>query len=879
MKRKQYFISILVLILFLQPFLVTNTTSALATIDLNDLEVKKTSNNLIVKKDIGAGGEEQLITNVARNGGFEEASTYDEGPEYFSYYANAFQYTDRAYTVITHGGSSYACSIQGLGSGQFYSNPYLYKSFTSEPERAYLQENIDFDFFYYLVNNPDILSGGTIYLRLRCYHDASSTGWDIYYYFSIHNFPSSNDTWDAYYDLTSPFGSWEAFSRDITNDFSQAFGPAPADTYVSYIYIYATSPLKPSGITEVIVDDFSLENVTNFDYIPSNGDFELGTGSGWSDYNTGIGSLYQTDDHTEGNKALNITSYSPLGLQSYAYLSNSLGRWNPPLGYYAKEPGQFTYSFDWKYNDENANIQTFSYFYLNGRNSTFDFFIAWFFGSGTDTILYSNYTSPTSVEVYFDAEGFGDRDIWHSFSIDLYDICIDYNLTNIAFTGDGFQSNSYGVVDAKAELLLDNLILTNYPTADPSFEEDWESTVSNPIPSWYDNRNDPYISSTTDAKSGDIAANLTSYGSIGSTRLYRYMYLNADPSLFTDFWWRLDRIDSYDYNYAWINIETDEGKEIYYILGGSEIFSSSQTNSSNDYYFFVENFNQTGVWFNLVRNIAVDFEAAFGIGNWNITRIELESYSWGVSSVTSLIMDDVHFVQDTTGPNLISLIMLNDPTYYQNALLEMMAVDTFSRVASIRVYYRTATTWSYVVATMFGMYFRASIPAHDFGNTVEYYVQMWDMFGRSSINDNGGAYYSYAIIDDIDPFVNILSISTNADYGLASIHLDCVDEGSGIEFIDILDNDSYVASIDTAPYIYNWNTTPVQESGLHVVTVIAHDFAGNTAEARFDIFVTVYEPPSPFVSFFHKWGTLVGAGIIGVAWASFSIVQFIRKPK
>ncbi len=879
MKKKQYFISILVLILFLQPFLVTNTTSALFQTERNDFKIEATSNNFIVKKDVGAGGEEQLITNVVRNGGFEEVDSYDEGPEFFSYYANAFQYVDMAYTVITYGGSSFACSIQGLGSGQFYSNPRLSRSFTSSSERAYLQENIDFDFFYYLVNNPDISSGGTIYLRLNCYHDASSTNWNIYYYFSIDTFSFINDTDDAYYDLTSPFGSWEAFSRDIDNDFTQAFGPAPVDTYVSIMYIYATSPSKPSGMTEVIVDDFSLENGTNHDYIPSDGDFESGTGSGWGQYSTGIGSLYQTDDHTEGNKALNMTSYSPLGLQSYAYLSNSLGRWNPPMGYYAKEPGQFTYNFDWKYNDENAGIQTFAYFYISGRNSTYDFFAAWFFGSGTDTILYSNYTSPTDREVYFAADGFGDRDTWNLFSLDLYDICSHYNLSNIAFTGDGIQANSYGTVNAKSELLIDNLILTNYPTVDPSFEEDWESIATNPIPSWYDNRDEPYISSTTDAKSGDIAANLTSYGSIGNVMLYRNMYLNADPSLFTDFWWRLDEIDSFDDdNYAWIKVETDESKEIYYMLGASENFILSQFNSSNYCYFYIENFNQTGVWFNLIRNIAVDFEAAFGIGNWNITRIEIESSSWG-PSVTSLIVDDIHFVQDTTGPRLISLMMLNDPTYYQDALLEMMCVDTMSRVMSVRVYYRTATTWNYVVASMFGMYFRATIPAHDYGNTVEYYIQMWDIFGRNSIDDNGGAYYSYAILYDIDPIVNILSISTNADYGLASIHIDCTDEGSGIEFIDILDNGTFVAAIDTAPYIYNWNATPVQESGLHVVTVIAHDFAGNTAEASFDIFVTVYEPPSAFVSFFHKWGTLVGASIIGVAWASFSIVQFIRKPK
>ena len=878
MNKKHYLISVLVLVLFIQPFLVTNSTNGFLQTDINDNRNDTSTDNYIVKKDIGAGGEEQLITNVVRNGGFEETSP-NGGPEYFNYYGSAYQYTDTAYTSITHGGSSYSCSIQGLATEQFYANPYVYRSFTYGSERAYLQENIEFDFFYYLLSNPDVSTGGEIYLRLRMRHDASSTYYYLYYYFSSNNIPSSNSTGSTgYYDLTSSFGSWESFSRDITTDFNLAIGAAPADTYVQNMYIYATSPANPLGMTEVIVDDFSLENGSFFNYIPSNGDFELGTGSGWSGYNRGIASIYQTDEHTEGNKAINMTAYSPMStLTGDAYIESYWGDWStPPRGYYVTGPGSLTVSFDWKYNDVNGGSQTYAFFYIYGWNYTYSIFAGWFFGSGTDTIPWSNYTDVDSADVYYSATGFGERDVWHAFNLDVYDLCVEYNITNMPFIYTGISINAINIADTKVELLIDDFKTNTYPTVDPSFEENWDYTVSNPIPSWETNYPDPYVSFTSDANVGDTAANITSFGSVGNVRLYRDMYLKIEPNLFTDFWWKLEEVDSTEGNYALINIETDDGKEIYYILGASELYF--QTNSTNDFYYYVDDFNQSGIWHNLVRNIANDFVTAFGEGNWNITGIEFHCYAWG-ASVTSLIVDDVHFVLDSTGPRLISQILLNDPTYYQDALLEIMAVDSLTRVVSVRVFYRTETTWSYVIASMFGMYFRATIPAQDFGNTIEYYFEMSDLFGKIGIDDNSGAYYSYDIIDDIDPTVNILSVSTNAEYGIASINLDCDDAGSGIEFVEILDNGTFVATVNNTPYVYDWDPSVRQESGLHVVTVIAHDYAGNTAEASFDIYVTVYEPPGAFVSFFHKWGTLVGAGIVGVAWASYTIVQLIRKPK
>lgn len=876
MRKKQIIMVALSLLLLIQPFVSTKTNLA-QTETIEVFKPNEISSDILIKQDIGLGGEEQLKTNFNPNNGFEDTRA-DGGPEDYNYWGSAYQHTDDIYQGFTHSGS-YSCLIQAEGTEQFSANAYLYRYIGGSPE-PFLQEDIEMSFWYFIFSNPDIASGGTQYLRIRFYDSALSNSYYIYYYLSTNSI-SSNSSNYAYFNLNSTFSTWHYFQRDITSDFTAVFGAPTATLYFQYMYFYATSPVNPTAICEYVLDDVSVENAATYDWCAANGDFDDGDGGYWSGYNRGISSIYQTDDHTEGNHAINMTATTIMsGTTADTYIESYWGNWDdPPLGIYANQPGDLVLNFDWKYNEYNADNNHHALFYLYGYNGSHDFGLYWFLGEDSDTVIWGNDTGPSYSYYYLSAEGFGTRDVWNTLSIDVYEYMQMFNITNMPFMYSGIQISTGSTPDARTELLIDNFNIITDPVGDPSFEEDWYYTVSNSISSWGQNAPDPYISFTADAHSGDTAANLSSYNSYGTARVYRDTHINVGDNLFSDFWWKLDDISATGNNYAYVNLVLDDGSDIYYVFGAGSGFSAS--NTSSQFYYYVDNYNQLGTWNNLDRNIAEDILLAFGEDDWNITHVRFQVYTPNIELI-SLIIDDVHFVRDSSGPQLISALLLNDPTYYQSTNMEILAVDALARVVSTRVYYRTDVSWSYVDATMMGMYFYATIPAQDYGNTVEYYFVMTDSFGLVNTDNNMGAYYSYEILDDIDPFVAILSISTNADFGIESITLNCEDVGSGIDFVEIYDQPDLIATINSAPYQYFWDPSIIQESGIHEITVVVYDLAGNTAEASFEVNVTVYEaPPGPgaFASFFQKWGTLMGAAFVGTAWIGVITFKFFRKPK
>ena len=868
MKRKKTFMIMLGLLLVLQPLLMTNLSNAYQFADSTPLEITNSVSN-IVKKDIGAGGEEQLIANVIHNSGFED--TYSNGgPEGFNYGSSAFQYVNTIASEKYAG--TYSCDIQSYGTSQFSANAYLSRQI-SDNNTPYVVEDIDLDFWAYIVQNPDISNGGNIFFYLQFYHQPSSTSYYIYYYLSTSSIPVDSGN-NVFINASIPSLSWENVHRDVTLDFETAFGPANPQTYLNYIYVYASSPSDPTGLTEILVDDFSAENSTGYNFITTNEGFETGT-TDWYYNNRGISSVLQTTDHTEGTYAINMTAYTPLPtLDAYTYLESYFGDWNPDMGYYTHNPGELTIDFDWKYSEPNGAFDNqYARFYIYGHNETYDFELHWMLGDVTDAHRYSNYSSSGGRDTYYLADGFGERDVWHSFSVDIFEFTSAFNINNMAFMYCGIRIYTGNDIGSTTQLLVDNFQLKTYPTGDPSFEEDWNAIPSDPIPSWYGSSSDEYINYTPDAHSGDNAANLTAHSGTGNVNIFRYLNLAVTQNLYTDFWYKLDSIESGLNTYAYINIELYDGGEIYYVLGSSSNFGAS--NSTYDVYFWVDNFNQTGEWLNLVRNIYDDIEAAFGPGDWEIYDIRFQVYAQG-GLVTSMLVDDVYFVLDSTGPQLVSQLPLNTPTYYQDALFEMMATDNLCRVSNIRVYYRTDVTWNYVTATPAGMSFLATIPAFDWGNEVEYYIQMWDMLGNTNIADNGGSYYSYSIVDNINPTVEILNVNTSSKLGIESVEIGASDYGSDIAYILLYDTGELVGNITAEPYNFVYDSSIKQVDGQRHLIAEAFDNAGNSEVAEMVLGVNL---PSGFVSFFQSWGTLIGAAIVGTAWVTVVLIKVFKKPK
>ena len=204
-----------------------------------------------------------------------------------------------------------------------------------------------------------------------------------------------------------------------------------------------------------------------------------------------------------------------------------------------------------------------------------------------------------------------------------------------------------------------------------------------------------------------------------------------------------------------------------------------------------------------------------------------------------------------------------------------MAYDYFSHVSYVQVFYRTDGGWSSVVASMAGMSFLASIPAHDWDNTVQYYIVMQDTFGLQSTADNSGLYYSYDIVDNVEPYVQILHVTTSSK-GIQSVDIEAYDPGSDIAYVELYDTGELVANLTTTPYNVTYSEDFEQIDGTRTLIARAVDNAGN--EMIHEVVLGV-DLPSAFVAFFQTWGTLFGAGVVGVAWGVVAIVQAVKKSK
>jgi len=823
MKRERLIILIIALIA-IQPFTMIGTTpqsknpQALQSLTIDSFQPSTTFTI------DGAGGEEEIKSVINDNGGFEEANPYNI-PTGYNPYTTTWSNINSTYQDLVHAGS-YAYQVRAKGTGSAGGSAQGYRQLETSP-RPDLEQHIYLNSWYYGVSNPDSAFGGYLQFRVRVTSGASN--WYLNYVLSAGTMPSNTSN-SKYLDCRASLGSWHNLYRNITKDFEDVFQPVQSYHRAYYVYARTYSPVGATGYAEMVIDDVRVYNGTSYEFCTPNGDFE-GTGGGWYNYNQGPGFVQQTTDHTEGNYAVNLTAYAPnSGVDPYAQLDFTSGQGGSPvIGYYASSPENLVYECDWKYTDiPGGGSNQYAYLRLDAENGTHSANIYIYFGVQGDIILNTNYTDATYIRRVYAANGFGTRDTWHHLEFDPYETLAEVGFTNMAFDYQYFDVRSGGIVGNKVSLLIDNLKIISYPTGDPGFEEDWYWVTSNPIVSWDGDSSHTTINITDDAHSGDHAARVSI--SSGSDCLERDMWLPVNSTLYTDFWWKLDPINKNQVSAAYIQITMEGGYYLYYILGASEYYTP--TNSSNSvYYSNVDNYNQTGSWYNLVRNLENDAVAAWGEQKWNITNI----YLWSMASAanpTTVLYDDINFVYDTTGPEITDVELWNTPNYNQNGIILVTTTDAICEVDDVLVYYRNDSTWYYESAPLYSGEdtYRAILPQGDYDTFYEYYVVVNDTHGFTSIDDNTGSYYSFTIDDLINPDITITSPSdSDTISGTVEVTVDCDDrdvEGSGIDYVEYLDGMTVITTVDTAPYSFYWDTRTVA-NGAHTLNARAYDNAGN----------------------------------------------------
>ncbi len=832
------------------------------------------------------GGTEKVKTNVFIDGGFEKVDP-DGSPDAMYDSGSGYSQHNHSYQSEVYAGSYGAfISCRGTSQYSFYAQSNRYMAFISE--RSYLDEKITLDFWYNAKANPDYAQGADIYFRF--WFSTNVGNHYLYYYLSRISGLPANTSQSAFIDVRGGLNSWTNIVRNVTYDFEDAFstGADLSLSYIYYTYFHATSVINPSGDTILLFDEVSITNDTGFNFMHLNGDFEDGDSNHWNDYSYGPGSVFRTDaDFTEGNYAMNITATCPSSSSSgYASADKELyAGWGAiPKSSYVEQPGDLTFSFDWKYSDTPGIGTQNAYFYIHSQNNTYSSYIYIIQGDEDDDITggYSNYTlSSTYSYYYLESENLGSRDTWNTANIDYYSLMSSLNLTNLVPYYIGFSTHCNNYVNGKVQFLVDDLRVITYPAPDPSFEGNLYYDPSDPIMYWQTPSNPNYVNVTTDAYTGNWAANLSSYNGYTNVYCRKPTFLPVYyTNLYTDFYWRLDSMtDIGNLAYAEIRLEIDYTKAIHYVLGNNSLYNA--INNTNNCYYFVEGHNQIGSWNNIFRHLFWDALTAFGPGNWNVTEIDLMCMGQG-TEVVKMIVDDVHFVRDIQGPTINNLIQNPvDPVYGQAVDVSVDVTDNIL-LSTVTFNYKIGSNpWGTGPLSVVGDTYTATIPGADYGETVSYYFEAMD--GHYYTTELGSELnpYTYVVDDFTDPVLTLevppesQVLNRTILFNITDAH----DLGSGIATFEIIINETVVYNNITFPATYAWDTEIYDNIDYTVIFRLV-DNAGNIVEISYSY--TIYNPPTgweTFKAFMIKWGPYIGGGAGALLIGILVIVIVVRRKK
>ncbi|MCE7746563.1 MAG: hypothetical protein GPJ52_15655, partial [Candidatus Heimdallarchaeota archaeon] len=561
MMKKKTIMILFIAMLLTQVLVLEPALSKVALNEDDNPSIQSAEKPIIPSLTVDApSGTEKIKANIFE-GSDCELSSGDGSPIGFNPWGSGFITANHSYQDDVNSGS-YGAYYSSRGTSQFSASMSRNRYLLYIPERSYFDEKITLDFWYNAKANPDFTSGGEIYFYFYLNTDAGTRY--IYYYLSRQNSIPGNSSTYGRYDLRGSLNTWTNVVRNLTEDFEQVFaGLDLSQSYVRHIYFSVSSPPNPTGDTILLFDDVSLTNDTSFEYIATNGDFEYGDSTYWNDYNSGPGSVYVTeDDYTQGQRAMNITSYSPYSYSdSYVYAEKDIMvGWNSMAkGFQGEQPGDLVFTFDWKYSDTPGIGTQRSYFYLYAHNGSYDVSLNFFLGDENDLVPYSNSSGSSYSNYYFKADGFGIRDTWHSFQLDFYVLMSSLGLSDLTAYYIGFYTECEDIEDGKVQLLVDDFQMITYPAGDPSFEVDYYYDPSDPILMWQTPNNPNYANLTTDAHTGDYAANLTSNSGYTNSYCWRNNFFPVTNNQYTDFWWRLDKLtDIGNPTSAKIRLELDD---------------------------------------------------------------------------------------------------------------------------------------------------------------------------------------------------------------------------------------------------------------------------------------------------------------------------------
>lgn len=816
--RKEHIFVMISLVCLILPMVVV----------LSPVAVDKTggtdpSSDLVEVPSVAAEREPgPLLSNILQNPSFETRDQYNR-PTGFGYYGTARSGVNTTYQDTVHS-SPYAARIWGQGSTGGAAYPYAY--YSSFGGAANLTESLTLDFYWYIEEAGAIDQSSACYLYIETYNE-SSPG-NFWYNYRSMNYVFCHDSWTpnngstgVYFYMNDSYTQWNHFSRNLTLDFIDYFGYLDSTRRITSLYFYAMVQSPINDVTSWVIDDVSMINSTPYEYI-MNGDFDAGYIGYWNPYNSGPSEVQASVDSTLGQYSLNLSCATEVdNANSYVQFYRSLS--------YPSEsqfPTQYPLivEFDWKYDDTWNSGGARAYFRLRMRNNGgSNYYIYFYLGRDDNTHPYSN----SSNSIYIESSDFSTRNSWMHASIDISAIAEELSWVGLTAYQYYFYLYAGTYANSTVELLVDDFQVLTYPSGDPGFEvTDWD-TGSVPLGTWYHWNGDSSTNlRTNDAHSGSYAANLTVANSQHGG-IYRYnVWTPIDPSMTTDFWWKLTSISSGTTSvfYSRLRLEFDW---LYYLcVYSAKSDNHNPSNSSSELFIYPGTTNTTGTWINTKLNISAILVDAFGLGTYNLTRVIIETYAGSGEHLTCLY-DDILFA-DMTGP-VISSVSTSPvtPVYHSPTAISATATDA-AGVWKVKLYYRVdGGPYSSIEMSRFGALFSASIPAQTYGSLVEYYVNATDWTGQSSLDTDPS--YSFTVDDDISPTITLTDIEEDDIVSrLVLLNATAEDVASGIDYVEFRVDGSIIGQDDTSPYQYLMNTW-ILSNGSHTVAAEVFDNEGNSA--------------------------------------------------
>ncbi len=778
-----------------------------------------------------------LHSDHIKTGEMEQYDSFNI-PQDFTAYGSAYQNGNASYTEHVANGS-YAGDIYGVANNISPSMAYL-ANYPTYSANVYLSQNIYLFFYYYIAQTPNLSKGSTIYVRV-----SFSSGKSIYYYLSYLNLPTNTSNYVYYGHNTSNAQSWYKFEkRNITADYESGFGSCSSSTFLNGIYFRINAAQHDTDPVEFVIDTVELTNSTDYDFLESyNGDFERGNGQYWSTNNVNSAYVSPTYFHVNGDKALNITTASDRAnsqssVTMYYYLQT-------PLCLSPDADNSIMLDFYWYYRaTEQTENNAYSYITLFFLNDTTYVYMDFLLGSARGYTDLSNYTSSNRVYKRYALEEMDTQNQWIRSRINISDIYYKENFHNLSISYFSIYSFVYGE-DNRIMLLVDDLHLFSYTLGDPGFEETWSNTLV--INSWTtstNNRN--YLNISTDSKAGKNSLNLTTYNNFHEVTVRRDFYLAVkDPVLF-QFWHKISKLEgSSAYYYLKFDVENDtDSVDLVYLFGNTTAFFYDNDSTS---VLYIQNQPVNSKWSLFKRNITNDVISYFSNSNWTLTNIHFIINSGSVDSTTSVLLDEVQFV-DISLPIIYAVNLQNTPKYYDKAHIIVKCNDSLSEIDSVKVYYTDNTsTWSSMEGNYSGFdLYTFNLPLFYFGAVVRYYINASDATGNYQLYGDPTNSFEYTVIDDVLPSISLLSPYNNSIIsGDVQVKIDASDAGSNIKQVTLYANDTPIASGNgTTPYTLIWHTREY-ENAVYNIKAKATDYAGNEKNTTEVIYVTLQNDLSP----------------------------------